>query len=201
MNMKQLKDAINVELEIKKSRFITYLFPVDNEVSVKLLINDVKLKHPKANHHCFAYVLSKDNIERFDDDHEPTHTAGKPMLYVLLQQEIDQTLAITVRYYGGIKLGKGGLVKAYTQGVATALSKATYQSFNEVTYVMFSCPNQFVSQVEAYCHHVGELIDSSFDNERGTFTVKLMSEVEFIIHLESMTKGTIEIHDIEKILE
>ena len=199
--MKLLKEPIEVEIEIKKSKFITYLFYVEDEAEIISLINEIKSKHPKANHCCTAYVISKSNVARFDDDHEPLHTAGKPMLNVLIQQGVDQVLAITVRYFGGVKLGAGGLIRAYTKGVALALSNATYQEFKEVTYVVFSCLNQYASQVEAYCHHVGELIESSYDDSTSTFKVKLTHEDDLIHHLESLTKGSITINEINKVLE
>ncbi len=199
--MKLIKEPIEVEIEIKKSKFITFLFPINDETTVTALINDIKSKHPKANHCCTAYIISKFNVARFDDDHEPLHTAGKPMLNVLTQQDVDQVLAVTVRYFGGIKLGTGGLIRAYTKGVALALSKASYQNLKKVTCITFSCPNQYAPQVEAYCYHVGELVESSYDATKGTFKVKLHHEENFISHLESLTKGSVTIHDLKKSLD
>jgi uncharacterized YigZ family protein len=199
--MKILKEPVESEIEIKKSKFITFLFPVKDEAIITTLIDDIKSKHPKANHFCTAYILTELNIARFDDDHEPLHTAGKPMLNVLTQQNVDQVLAVTVRYFGGIKLGAGGLIRAYTKAVALALSNATYQDSKEITYVVFSCLNQYASQVEAYCYHVGELVESSYNHTSSTFKVKLNHEDHLIPRLESLTRGSVIIHNVTKHLE
>ncbi len=195
--MKRIKEPIEIELNIKKSRFITMLYPIGDESDAKHLINTIKEQHPKANHHCVAYVIQKDRIARFDDDGEPSHTAGKPMLNVLLQQNIDHVLAITIRYFGGVKLGKGGLVKAYTQGVANALSEAVFLSLKQVIIVAFSCPLKYASQVEAYSHHAGQLIDYDHDEVHAFFVIKLVESDDFIKKIKEMTKGSASITSIE----
>jgi uncharacterized YigZ family protein len=116
------------ELEIKRSRFITTIVPVLNKSEGLLAIEDVRQKFPDANHHCWAMVASApDDIYHQDqsDDGEPKGTAGKPMLNVLSHSELGNVVVVVTRYFGGIKLGAGGLVRAYTAAVTTALTQLT----------------------------------------------------------------------------
>lgn len=110
------------EIVIKNSRFITILFPIYDDSNISDLINKVKIDYPKATHYCYAYVT--ESYQKSSDDGEPGGTAGLPMLNVLLKEEMINILAVTVRYFGGIKLGAGGLVRAYTKSVKEALESA-----------------------------------------------------------------------------
>ena len=115
-------DSINT-IEIKKSKFITYLHRTKDEQEAKEFLKKIKKEHPQATHHCTAMIIG--NIVRSNDDGEPAQTAGHPMLDVLLHNNMEDILAIVVRYFGGIKLGTGGLVRAYSSSVQEALKKST----------------------------------------------------------------------------
>lgn len=117
--MKSIKEKSISELEIQKSKFITVLYPIHNIEEIKEALLEAKKEFPNATHYCYAYIL--DQNERCSDDGEPSKTAGMPMLNVLKMQDYQHILAIVVRYFGGIKLGAGGLVRAYTKAVTTAL--------------------------------------------------------------------------------
>ncbi len=124
------------ELEIKRSRFITTVAPVLNKQSALLAIESVRQEFPDANHHCWAMVAAAPNdIYHQDqsDDGEPKGTAGKPMLNVLQHSGLGNVAVVVTRYFGGIKLGAGGLVRAYTQSVSSALGelKTTVQFIRE----------------------------------------------------------------------
>lgn len=121
--MKSIQEKSISELEIQKSKFITVLHPVHNIEEIKEALLEAKKEFPNATHYCYAYVL--DQNERCSDDGEPSKTAGMPMLNVLKMQDYQHILAIVVRYFGGIKLGAGGLVRAYTKAVTTALENIT----------------------------------------------------------------------------
>lgn len=101
-------------IEIKKSKFISYVFPVDNQDDVLDILQNLRKEHKEANHVCFAYVLSSPNFEKASDDGEPDGTAGKPILDVIKKNNLQDILIAVVRYFGGIKLGAGGLVRAYS---------------------------------------------------------------------------------------
>lgn len=117
-----VKDVGTHEIEIKKSRFICHLFPIQTDEEAKALIAKIKKDHWKATHNCHAYVLGDHHeIQRSSDDGEPSGTAGLPMLEVLKKRDLINTLAIVTRYFGGTELGKGGLIRAYGGAVNEAL--------------------------------------------------------------------------------
>ncbi len=112
------------QIEIKKSKFICHLFRIENEEQAKEYIAKIKKEHYKANHNCSAYMLGENfEIQRSSDDGEPSGTAGVPMLEVLKKNQLQNTLAIVTRYFGGIKLGAGGLIRAYSTSVSEALKE------------------------------------------------------------------------------
>lgn len=108
------------ELIIKSSKFITLLIKITNKDEVDNHLNEIKKHYPKATHYCYAYKL-KDQIKKASDDKEPSGTAGMPMLNILDKENITNVLAVTIRYFGGIKLGAGGLIRAYAKSVKEAL--------------------------------------------------------------------------------
>ena len=120
--MYTIKDNIKNELIIKNSRFITLLYKIKDKEEVDNLLQEAKITYPKANHYCYAYKIGT-NIKKASDDKEPSGTAGLPMLNVLEKEDITNILAITIRYFGGIKLGAGGLVRAYSKSVKETLRK------------------------------------------------------------------------------
>lgn len=118
------KSAVVFEEEIKKSRFITYLQHTEGLEDARAFWAKIKQEHPNAWHHCWAAVAGKptDSLQLgFSDDGEPAGTAGKPMLTALQGSQLGEISAVVVRYYGGILLGTGGLVRAYSNGVQQAL--------------------------------------------------------------------------------
>ena len=119
------------EVEIKRSRFITYLYRVESEAAARAEIAALRKTHFDARHHCSAFILGADRMtQRSNDDGEPSGTAGIPMLDALAKREtvdgspLSDVLAVVVRYFGGIKLGAGGLVRAYSDSVSQALDHA-----------------------------------------------------------------------------
>ena len=110
------------ELEIKKSRFICHLKQVTTETDAQTFIQAVKKEHSKANHNCVAYLIGEqDEIQRAYDDGEPSGTAGVPMLEVLKKRQLKNVVVVVTRYFGGIKLGAGGLIRAYGKAVSQGL--------------------------------------------------------------------------------
>lgn len=124
---------VHSELIIKKSRFIGCVQPVRGRPHAQQLVEALRAEHPAATHVCWALLAGSDGAA--NDDGEPSGTAGRPMLNVLRHQDLQNVLATVVRYYGGVKLGAGGLVRAYTDAVAQALlaaEKLPVQSFSEL---------------------------------------------------------------------
>mgnify|MGYP004629431723 FL=1 len=117
---------VSNEIIIKNSRFITFLFKVETKNEIEDKLESIKKNHPKATHYCYAYITNK--FKKSSDDGEPGGTAGIPILNVLEKEKLTNILAIVVRYFGGIKLGAGGLVRAYSKSITEALSKTNYIS-------------------------------------------------------------------------
>ena len=122
MPMKTIKENKKNEIIIKNSKFITLLIKITNEKEIKEKLKQVKEDYPKATHYCYTYKIGE-NIKKASDDGEPSGTAGLPMLNILDKENITNVLAITIRYFGGIKLGAGGLIRAYSNSVKEALNK------------------------------------------------------------------------------
>lgn len=124
----------------KGSKFIAYAFPFKDENKIKEIIAELKALHPKARHHCWAYRLTPDRtIFRINDDGEPSGTAGRPILNVLLSMDVTNVMVVVVRYFGGTLLGVPGLINAYKTATQEALSNAEIveKTVNDVYEVQF----------------------------------------------------------------
>lgn len=118
MSFRTVYQGVSAETEEKKSRFIAELCGVESKEEAEAFISECKKRYPDARHHCSAYIVgAKGQIEHFSDDGEPAGTAGRPMLEVLRGQKLTNTAVVVTRYFGGVLLGTGGLVRAYTQAV------------------------------------------------------------------------------------
>ncbi len=125
-----IKEDFIAEEEIKKSRFICHLKRVYTEEEARAFISEIKIEHHKANHNCSAFTLGdRQEIQRSSDDGEPSGTAGVPMLEILKKREITNVCAVVTRYFGGIKLGAGGLIRAYAGSVGHALDQVGLVKF------------------------------------------------------------------------
>ena len=127
MNRFQLTATVKHTLEIKKSQFITWLLPLESKQQAKQYLQQARDEYPDARHHCWAYLMgdSPNSLTAaMSDDGEPSGTAGKPMLNVLQHKPVNNVMVIVIRYFGGIKLGAGGLVRAYSQAVEQAYGLA-----------------------------------------------------------------------------
>ncbi len=120
-----LAAPVDVELSIRKSRFLARLRRVEDEDAARAVIEQTRREHRGANHNCSAFALGPDaQVARSSDDGEPSGTAGLPMLETLTSRPVSDVVAVVTRYFGGIKLGTGGLVRAYSDAVAAALDEA-----------------------------------------------------------------------------
>lgn len=120
--MKTIKENVKNIIEINRSTFITELLKVQSVEEVNNYIKEIKNKYKDATHYCYAYII--DDIRKSSDDGEPGGTAGVPMMEVLLKNNLNNILCVVIRYFGGIKLGSGGLVRAYSKSVVEVLNKS-----------------------------------------------------------------------------
>ncbi|WP_247937607.1 YigZ family protein [Streptococcus intermedius] len=124
MEFRTIKEDGQVQEEIKKSRFICHIKRVTTEDEARNFIQAVKKEHYKATHNCSAFILGeRSEMKRSSDDGEPSGTAGVPMLGVLENQQLTNVCVVMTRYFGGIKLGAGGLIRAYSSNVALAIKE------------------------------------------------------------------------------
>ncbi|HIF9082430.1 YigZ family protein [Photobacterium damselae] len=162
-------DAVVFEEEIKKSRFITYLAHTPNIEAAKAFVNHIKEKHHDARHNCWAFVAGRptDSMKwGFSDDGEPSGTAGKPILAQLTGSNVGEITAVVTRYYGGIRLGTGGLVKAYGGGVQQALAQLITQEKVMTAIVTLCCDYNQVSLVESLLNeHSGVQLTADYQTQ------------------------------------
>ena len=116
--------ASETELVEKRSRFLGHVWPVESEEEARARIEEIRKKHYDARHHCWCYRIREGGVERYSDDGEPQGTAGQPMLNVFQREGVTNVCCVVTRYFGGILLGAGGLVRAYTQSAKDALDAA-----------------------------------------------------------------------------
>ncbi len=129
----QIKQRSEGEFHDRGSKFLATLTVVNNEEEAQQQMAEMRKNHPKANHLCYAYRISKSDkiIENLSDDGEPTHSAGQPILRQLQAENLVNTLAMVIRYFGGVKLGVGGLMKAYKNSTQDAIQKAKLVEIKE----------------------------------------------------------------------
>ena len=137
--MFRIQNEIENTIIIQKSEFITHLYRVESINDVNAILEATKKKYYDATHNCYAYIIGDNqDIQKCSDDGEPQKTAGAPMMDVLKKNNMTNILAIVTRYFGGILLGAGGLVRAYSSSVAEALSKAKLYTTLEVVDFMIT---------------------------------------------------------------
>lgn len=140
-----------IENEIKRSRFIATAKGELDQEGAEAFVKSIKKKYPDATHNCYAYIADElGNIARFSDDGEPGGTAGQPILDVIKKQGLKKTAIVVTRYFGGIKLGAGGLVGAYSEAASDVLGLATILEKKECKRVAVKCDYSTFSAVEKY---------------------------------------------------
>lgn len=160
--MNTIKNNIENELIIKNSKFITLLIKIESIDEVKKYLEEAKIKYPKATHYVYAYILG--DIKRYSDDNEPSNTAGAPILNVLEQSNLNKVLAIVIRYFGGIKLGAGGLIRAYTKSITEPLKSVSLISLVPAKKIEIEADYTNEKQLN-YILRDSIIIEKSFDQK------------------------------------
>lgn len=177
----------------KKSRFIGRIWPVETEEEALTRIQDMKKQHYDATHNCWAYII-RDGAVRFSDDGEPGGTAGMPMLQVLQREGLNNVVCVVTRYFGGILLGAGGLVRAYTKGAKIAVDAAGKSMKRVWSVVYVPCPYTFYERVKLEVQTFGGLIrDTQFGAEVELEILLPQAQTEpFLERLTDMTSAQVE---------
>lgn len=148
---KQYSESIFIE---KKSKFISYIAPAYTEQEAVDFINSIKKKHYDASHNCSAFIIGEEaNIQRSSDDGEPSGTAGIPILEVLRKESLTNTAVVVTRYFGGIMLGAGGLIRAYTKGCADAVNAAGIMRLQPYSVYEITIDYNMLSKIQ---HEMGK---------------------------------------------
>lgn len=152
--MKTIKERYCSSIIINKSEFISILLPLHTILDAREILDEIKKEYPKATHYCYGYVF--DGFNKSSDDGEPSKTAGKPILEMILKHDLNRVILVVVRYFGGIKLGAGGLTRAYIESACSVIDKATiYQVQDceiykiEVDYGMCNAVKRYLEEINA----------------------------------------------------
>ncbi|EZH66393.1 hypothetical protein DH09_10695 [Bacillaceae bacterium JMAK1] len=144
-----IKKTGQAEQTIQKSRFITHMKRVTTEAEAKQFIETIKKEHWNAAHNCSAYVIGEnDEVQKANDDGEPSGTAGVPMLNVLLKQKLKDTVVVVTRYFGGIKLGAGGLIRAYGSSVSIGIEEIGAVKRSLMQHYEVTCSYELLGKIE-----------------------------------------------------
>ena len=186
------------QIIIERSRFIGKVFTVKTEDEAREYINSVKKEHPFATHNCYAYVAERGAIARFSDDGEPQGTAGMPMLEVLKNRGLSDTLVVISRYFGGIKLGAGGLVRAYSSTAAAALDEAGVEELRPSNVIKVVVAYDKYSAFLKFCEKRTIITTDTAYGENVEITVAVPTEdaAEFKEKLTDFMAGKVEIIDL-----
>lgn len=189
--------------EIKKSRFITLLAHTNGVEAAKAFVESVRAEHPDARHHCVAWVAGPPDDSQqlgFSDDGEPAGTAGKPMLSQLMGSGIGEITAVVVRYYGGVLLGTGGLVKAYGGGVQQALNQLTTTRKTPLTEYTLLCDYAQLSGIESLLRlSQGMIVQSEYQATVQLRVALPQAELAtFSAKLADFSRGSLQLLPIEE---
>lgn len=184
------------EIEIKKSRFINLVFHIEAEAEAETILAEIRKKHYKATHVCWAYLLNTNpRRQKASDDGEPSGTAGKPILEVIDHRELKDVLVVVIRYFGGIKLGTGGLIRAYGGGASDVLNHCA------IIKKQFSDQLQVVVSYASYGGLSNGLLERDVipvnedfgENVTLSFQIPVAETKEFLAWVEDKTNGTAQI--------
>ncbi len=189
------------EKVIEKSRFITYCAHAESEEEARAFIADIRSRHSLATHVCFAFIADKiGNVQRFSDDGEPQGTAGVPMLEVLKAKKLYETVVAVVRYFGGVKLGAGGLVRAYSSCTAECLDGADIRVLEVCKELTLCVDYTGIDSLQKYLStHTCSLLSTDYAQEvRFKIAVKKTESEAFVERLVDYMQGRVRIETGEE---
>ncbi|MCH5303458.1 MAG: YigZ family protein [Ruminococcus sp.] len=197
---KTVKTSASDEFVKKRSRFIGYAKPVKTEADALEFINKIKKEHWDARHNCYAYSLREGSIKRYSDDGEPQGTAGVPMLDVLNKSGIVDAVVVVTRYFGGVLLGTGGLVRAYSQAAKIALDAANVITMSICSECIIRCSyNRYGKLNTLIMNKNGVVDDITFsDNVTLSFHIPVENIPSLKKELADATAGEVEIEIIDE---
>ena len=192
-----IKQAHSIENVISKSRFIAYIKPVSTENEAKAFIDEIKIKHKDATHNCSAYTVGPEmNIQKANDDGEPSGTAGIPMLEILKKLEIHNVCVVVTRYFGGIKLGAGGLIRAYSGAVRDVIYDIGRVELREAIPVTVTLDYDQTGKFEYELASTTFLLREQFYTDKVSYQIDVVKNEydAFIDFLNRITSGNYDLN-------
>lgn len=185
----------------KKSEFIGYLCPVQTEEQAVAFIEEIRAMHRKATHNCYAYILRENNAARHSDDGEPGGTAGVPIYEVLRKEGLTDVCCVVTRYFGGVLLGAGGLVRAYTKGAKDAVDAAQIKCMAEAVKLAVTVDYGLYGRLaQVFADFDTRVEDERFaDNVRIVLHLRAENSQKLTDKLVDVCNGAVSVEEIEKL--
>ena len=183
------------EFIINKSRFIGYGAPAETEEEALAFLAEIRKKHADATHNCYAYIIGRNmGVMRYSDDGEPGGTAGMPIIEVMKNRGVVNACVVVTRYFGGVLLGAGGLVRAYTQGAVTAIDACGIGVMHPTARYMMDVPYPMLSRVEYFLKSAPVIVEDKDFSDVITLTllVKCADEDKLLSDLTQLSEGRLE---------
>ena len=186
--------AAESEFVEKRSRFIGYIKPVETEAEARAFVEEIKKRHYDARHNCWCYLLREGGVVRYSDDGEPQGTAGQPMLGVFEKEGITNLVCVVTRYFGGILLGTGGLLRAYTKGAKDALDAAGVSVVRRWVRQLVPCTYSLYERLKQETERFGAVIEETEYGADIVLTVLVPEELSdaYAARILDFTAGTVE---------
>ena len=180
----------------KKSEFIGYLCPVQTEEQAVAFIEEIRAMHRKATHNCYAYILRENNAARHSDDGEPGGTAGVPIYEVLRKEGLTDVCCVVTRYFGGVLLGAGGLVRAYTKGAKDAVDAAQIKCMAEAVKLAVTVDYGLYGRLAQVFADFDARVE---DNVRIVLHIRAENSQKLTDKLVDVCNGAVSVEEIEKL--
>ncbi len=183
------------EFIVNKSRFIGYGAPAETEEEALAFLSEIRKKHADATHNCYAYIIGRNmGVMRYSDDGEPGGTAGMPIIEVMKNRGVVNACVVVTRYFGGVLLGAGGLVRAYTQGAVTAIDACGVGIMHPTARYMMDVSYPMLSRVEYFLKSAPVIVEDKDFSDVITLTllVKCADEDKLLADLTQLSEGRLE---------
>lgn len=201
--MYYIQETVANEMIIDKSRFIGQLYPISSVDEAEQLLDQIRIKHREANHNCYAYIINDGNIMKASDDKEPAKTAGIPILEVLKHHQLTNVLCVVTRYFGGIKLGAGGLIRAYSNATAAVIKAAELYQIQMCPTIKMVIPYGLYDTLTYQLKDVITVTDQVFGAEieltavLNQMSIHELQQAYHKIHIEDLGLSAVKISKID----
>ena len=199
---KTLIERSSDEFIVNKSRFIGYGCPCETEEEALAFLNEIRTKHRDATHNCYAYIIGANmGVMRYSDDGEPGGTAGMPIIEVMKARGVTNCAVVVTRYFGGVLLGAGGLVRAYSQGAAAAVNACGVGVMHPTARYMVEIPYPMLSRIDYFLNAEPVQVEDKSFGAAVTYTlvVRVVDEEDFLAQLIDLSEGKLDPLRVEEV--